>query len=785
MSLHVSTLGIRRAVSRVLSTATISVLLLLASPPSARADTTVCGTIQEDTTWTVEGNNYIVTCMVHVIQHVTLTIEPGVRVYFDPGTQLRIDGELIAQGVTFTSNDPTPEPGDWMRIFFMETSDDAVFDADGNYVSGSILRDSVVVFGGGGFEGAVMTYGASPYLSGNTITLSASRGIYAQGRSATNKIVIDGNFVSDNNGGGIYVSAGQVVSNTIQGNTASVQGGGIQATDTEIVGNTVLDNSTSSPGGGIYAEGSNISGNTVAGNSAQTNGGGVSAIGGTLQGNYVSGNTLGPSDWEFVCGGGIFASAATLSDNTVAGNQINGGFFTPNTGGGGVCAYLSDLTKNTITNNSAALQTSNTYGGGIYSEGGDVTRNLVSQNSVAGDETGYGGGIFAKGGSLMDNTISDNVAAGSSDSKGGGVYGDISTVRENTLTGNKANQGSAVYAYKGSVTSNIMLTNTTSLSGTLFIDQGTATLNVLRANSAVAGGAIYGTGATLTGNSGEDNTANLGAGIYARDSTVLGNTLSDNHATSHGGGIYAIGGEVTNNTLTGNTVPSWGHGSGAYILGVTDFTYNSVLTNTATGGTSGGVSIGGQPVMQYNNLYGNQPYDAEVVSAEDVTGTLNYWGLSACTGIPAQIYDGNDAPGRGKLTYAPSLYLFAPVAQLAAPENLVLTEGQNSVTLDWSPIPAIPPVGCRVPGSSNPDVVYRVYYDAHDACGPYNGKGLPVGDSPITVGAETQITLPGASQDGFVFVVSALDFLGRESAFSNSVGNPSEGWQVFLAALLR
>jgi len=78
---------------------------------------------------------------------------------------------------------------------------------------------------------------------------------------------------------------------------------------------------------------------------------------------------------------------------------------------------------------------------------------------------------------------------------------------------------------------------------------------------------------------------------------------------------------------------------------VTGFTYNDVLNNTASGGTAGGITINGQPTLQYNNLEGNQPYDAEVVSQEPVTGTLNYWGPSICTAIPAQIYDGKDAPG--------------------------------------------------------------------------------------------------------------------------------------------
>jgi parallel beta-helix repeat protein len=744
-------------------------LVLLVGPVTpARADTSVCGPIDTDTTWNTAGNNYFITCLTQVMPGVTLTIEPGVRVYFNAGTNLRIDGTLIAEGVTFGSSDATPAPGDWGRIFFMALSEDAVFDANGNYLSGSIIKDSVVVYGGGGFEGSVIAYGASPYLTGNSVGLSASYGYYLQGRSASQPVQVNDSFVYDNNGGGVYVTSGQVISTTVQGNS----GRGVYAIDSELIDNTITENT----GGGIYAEDSTITGNTVTGNSANSSGGGIQATGGAVEGNEVSGNSLSTpyTSGGFYCGGGIYASAATVSKNTVAGNHvIGGGFWNQQAGGAGICAFLSDLTDNTVTDNSVGDYNANAFGGGIYSDGSILSQNLVSGNSVSGASIGYGGGIYANGGTVSENTVDNNVAVGSGNSQGGGIYGDISAVQENSLTGNSANLGGAVYAYKGSVTNNSVLTNTTALSGTLYIDQGTATLNVLKGNNAVAGGAIFGVDATLAGNTAEGNSANYGAGIYAQDSTVLGNTLSGNAATTSGGGIYASGGEVTNNNLTANTVPSWGHGSGAYLAGVTDFTYNSVLTNTASGGGNGGVAIDGQPLFQYNNLYGNQPYDVEVLSTQDVTGTLNYWGLSPCNTIPLQIYDGKDVPGRGELIYAPSLYSPVPVTQLAAPTDLAIDIGDSEVTLSWTPIPPIPNVGCRVPNSNEPDLTYLLYYDTNQPCPPYDGNGLPQGDSPIEVTEGASLTLSGLSQAGYYFAVTAHDYLGRESAYSNIAEKPS------------
>jgi hypothetical protein len=835
--------GFLRRLTGILVILALSWLGGAAGLPVARADTNVGGPITSNTTWTPAGSPYIVTSTVQVVSGVTLTIQPGVMVRFNTGTSLRVDGTLVARSAIFTSNvtgSGHPARGDWGQILFTASSVDATFDAGGNYLSGSILQNCTVEWGGGGsgVNGAVETDGASPFIDHNTVRNNGASGIHAAGRAAGQPVVINRNGVSGNitndqgnkDGGGIYVSAGRVTGNTVTSNQTFEDGygGGVYAAASTLTGNTIAGNTATcfwgdAYGGGVYASGGTLADNTIAGNTAtgyfwgnaaygggvyasgatltdntidgntatggsggDVSGGGVYTSGGTLTGNTITGNTA-TSSGKNAYGGGVYASGGTLTDNTIDGNTVTSSGGTAY--GGGVYTSLSALTGNTIGNNTAVARSpdgKNAYGGGIYASGGTISNNTISGNTTSApgpNYMGYGGGIYADGGAVNGNTISSNTASGGRNSYGGGVYGRINTVQQNTLAGNSANAGGAVYSYKGTVTNNSILTNTAHLTGTLYVDEGTATGNTLQGNTAERGGGIYGYKANLTGNTLRSNSANFGGGIYASESTVRGNTVMSNTVQSDGGGLYADRGTLTNNALSYNAAPSWGRGSGAYLSGAADFNHNSVVSNTASGGTVGGVTVNGQPQVHYNNLYGNRPYDVEVSSVDVVSGTLNYWGPSACAVIAGQIYDGADELGRGRLLYAPSLYSPVPVAQLSAPTNLVVTTGEFTATLNWTPIPPIPNIGCRNPGSSGLDVGYRVYYDTDGPCPPYDGRGLTQGDSPIDVGGNTRVTLSGLSGDRYYFAITAYDYLGREGAYSNEVTHPQGRWKTHLPSV--
>jgi hypothetical protein len=742
-----------------------SLLFSLVVPGAAvQAGTSVCGDIITDTSWIPGGNDYLVTCNVRVTQGVRLTIQPGTRILINDPYSIQIEGELIADGATFaaaTSNF-------WGRIFFKSSSVDATYDANGNYLSGSKLVNSTILNGGAtGVNGAVETEGSSPFIGSNSIRYSHTHGVYARGRSSTAKVVIRGNTITNNDAGGVDVISGKVENNTISDNIGN---GGVVASDSTISGNTISRNKSSGFGGGINASASTVANNIITGNQAPE-GGGIYSQGSTITGNTVNGNII---NGNFTTrGGGVLAIGGTISDNTVNGNSISNIFIGNNGYGGGIYASLSNVTGNHVEGNSSTPN-GVSQGGGIFASGGTVSNNTVVGNSVTGnpDSIGYGGGIYADGGAVSNNQVQNNVASGGADSQGGGIYGRLNTLLNNTLTGNSARLGGAIYSYKGSVTNNTVQNNVTALNGTIFLEEATATGNTLSGNSAVNGGGFYGTSATINGNTLSDNSANSGGGIYAVQSMVRGNTLNSNDAQVNGGGIYADAGQFQNNVLTANTTPSYGSGSGVYLSGAVQFTYNSVTGNTASGGTVGGVAINGLPTVQYNNLNNNLPYDVEVLSAGDVSATLNYWGQVACNIIPNHIYDGNDLPGRGKLTYAPSLYGPVALSQMPIPNDLTISVGASSVTLNWSPIPALPAYGCRVPGSSEPDIKYKVWYDTDAACAPYDGTGLTQGNSPIQAGAGTSIVLSGFSLKNYYFSVTATDYLGRESAYALAVIRP-------------
>jgi hypothetical protein len=186
----------------------------------------VGGPIVVDTVWKLADSPFRVVRSVLVTQGVTLTIEPGVIVKFEPNLAFQVDGQLIAQGtesktIIFTSNKADPAPGDWGYIHFSDTSVDAVFSGE-TYVSGCIMQYCAVEYNGGtGASGAVWMQNSSPYINHSIIRNNAKTGIYVSGSGSKPKINLNRIEKNSTSNSGIYVyySTATITGNSISQNT--------------------------------------------------------------------------------------------------------------------------------------------------------------------------------------------------------------------------------------------------------------------------------------------------------------------------------------------------------------------------------------------------------------------------------------------------------------------------------------------------------------------------------------------------------------------------------------
>ena len=309
------------------------------------AQTKVSGIISSDTTWAVAGSPYIVTGGVLVDSGVTLTIDPGVIVKFNPKNTLGIDGTLIARGtetekITFTTN----SGGDyWGYIHFRDFSTDAEYDEFGNFISGSILQYCIVEYAGDmsvSYNGAIWIDNAYPFINYCTIQNNSSNGIYALNniRIPDKTLKIMNSAIHNNNtggyggtagaGGGILIIGGRanISNNNISYNTAS-NGGGIyvnSGTLITILNNNISNNTALGRGGGIGNDNGTIiiSNNIIINNTAFSSGGGINVVSEnvTISNNIISSNTVSDGN-----GGGIAANffwvEVTISNNTIVNNS--------------------------------------------------------------------------------------------------------------------------------------------------------------------------------------------------------------------------------------------------------------------------------------------------------------------------------------------------------------------------------------------------------------------------------------------------------------------------------
>jgi len=369
-----------RSTGKGISLALIFVTLILYFPllvwgldvPTITTWTNVSGFINSDTTWTLEGSPYIVTGNVMVLEGVALTIEPGVTVKFDTGKILQVNGTLIARGtsenrVTFTSNKTSPAPSDWGYVSLTDTSSDATFDINGNYIGGSIIEYCIFEYGGEA-DGELRIENCSPYISKSIFRKSGTTGIWLKDR-AFSRIV--GNSVINNGSNGI-----DFYNNYNKRLISSAEGGTISIIDNEVRDNSgfgidifSLTIYISHDLNGIIVE---IKNNQITGN-----GGGISLyVYGTITvlGNIVQ-NNRGRASALDGRGGSPFTISKNIFYNNEQGLNIGGGTFI--------------FTNNIMADNSSSAVHMNETGNSDV-RNNQILRNMASTGSALSSNFGSG-----------------------------------------------------------------------------------------------------------------------------------------------------------------------------------------------------------------------------------------------------------------------------------------------------------------------------------------------------------------------------------------------------------
>jgi subtilisin family serine protease/ligand-binding sensor domain-containing protein len=328
------------------------------------------GTIVADETWT-NDKTYLIVNNVNIPSGVTLTIQPGTTIKFNGNYSLNVRGALLAdasasQPIFFKSN----TAGAWDRIYFDDTSLDAVADGSGGYLSGSILRHVNIESSTGGIDCTT----ATPYLA----HLNLTGGGVACTLGATPIWFMD-NTIS---GGASFTGNGSAFRNKVTGGL-SISGAGIL--EENVVSGGIL-----SLGSGIARRNTAASGLSVGGS------------GGAMEENTVTGNVnIGDSftvTKNTIIGKLTVGNAATVDHNTVS-NGITVGSSATVTWNNVEDAEGTCL----ISGDGVTAQFNRLIGCG---SGMSATSGLIEHNLIANNE---GVGLQVGAATVQYNTLTGNA----------------------------------------------------------------------------------------------------------------------------------------------------------------------------------------------------------------------------------------------------------------------------------------------------------------------------------------------------------------------------------------
>ena len=308
----------------------------------------------------------------------------------------------------------------------------------GNDENHAIMNNTATSNGGGMYiaEGTSRVT-VNSYFKGNTAT-SDGGGIYAASKFTFTGVIKGDSTPAAQNGGGIYVTAGN---STIGGTLSELQaskGGAVYAAANITFSGTAHSNHATISGGALYlAAGGTISGYVGSENTADSNGGGVYSNGdltvyGVIENNKTEAN-----------GGGVYVkgsltmsgSSAKIQNNSA--NQLGGGaFLTPNENGG-----ISTLTM--------------TSGAQIANNEGGTTSNSINYSEIEGKENfvNYDGstsnGVYISGNASISITGGSQLCAGktSEDSNNFAIFV-TGTVSKLEVSGANSIRGASWFEFK-------------------------------------------------------------------------------------------------------------------------------------------------------------------------------------------------------------------------------------------------------------------------------------------------------------------------------------------------
>jgi len=518
-----------------------------------------------------------------------------------------------------------------------------------NLYNNAIIRDnnntSTTTTGGG-----VRTQGGTFNMIGGSITGNRSDlggGVAMQGPfNMSGGTIYENN--STNNGGGVFVTAGQTFTMTggiIGGNTAANNGGGVYVNianftmsgtpaQTAIRGNRAI--AAAGLGGGVFLAGASnftMNGGIIYGSDAGTSIANTAPTHATLYADTGStvmyGTALGGGNILATIPGGtsdnlpeqvvqVVTTGAYYPTLLSAFNSITSGTETvtvfkdiPNQP---AISVIGTKTINLVSSQNRTITLAST--GSLLTIGTGTTLRIGDSSGVTGGAASAGTLTFnGRGIGAADPTNSASLITVS-----GGILGLYSN---SIISNNKtsANGGGVNVTSGGQV----------SMNGTSIIRNNTVTL------ASGFGGGIYSDGSlsnSIALNNGtiSGNSAPYGGGVYSlRTITMSNGTISGNNAGAGGGGIVvAEPFTMSNGTISGNEA-LWG--GGVVVMGnAGNFTMNggTIGGNRATSGDGGGVYVATLGTFTLNS--GSIIYGSDAGSYSP-SGTAN-----TATGSGASLY---------------------------------------------------------------------------------------------------------------------------------------------------